>query len=178
MTTFHALRITTPCTRTATIRTKVASTATRRIRTAGGNLDTTIHSTSTNTPCGDHMFRNEVISPTVPFTHPDIQSTDQDCITNSTHATGHYPHNEEVPGQRSNPDCTEQENVSLNGAVDASGASDAIGQNQIYAPDTGVDARDTHDTEEAPPLMAFLTQMARLTQMNKTEMAHLTQELK
>ena len=98
--------------------------------------------TSTNTTGGDHVFRNEVISPTVPFTPPDIQSTDRDCTTSNTNVTGHCPRNEEVSGQRSNPDSTEQGNAPL------SGASDASRQNQIRSSGTGLDARGTQGTKQ------------------------------
>ena len=104
--------------------------------------------TLTNTNGGDHVPGNEVISPTIPFTHPDLQSTDGDGTTSSTNVIGHHPYNEEVLDPRSNPDRTEQGNVPLNGASDANCASDANRQNQSGAFDTRIDTRGTHCTEQ------------------------------
>ena len=106
---------------------------------------------STTTTNGDHLFRSEDISPTVPFTHPDIQSTNCDGTTNSANATGHYPHSYEAPGQRSDPDYTEEGNFPLNGTLDAD-CTFGNGQRRISASDTGSDSRDNNAEQGTDPV--------------------------
>ena len=52
--------------------------------TSGGQDHDDTQRTMANTTEGEHLCGDEVISPTIPFTHPDLQSTDGDVSANQT----------------------------------------------------------------------------------------------